>query len=101
MTSLYYESHITIDPVFGEELQNFKAVCLGFNFRVAKLLMEKTPSTKDAFCTGRSNNYTDIVERTVGLVQALRQVGFKVRRYKIEDTVIDSHIKDKYELLPR
>lgn len=99
MSSLYYESHITIDPVFGEELQHFKEVCLGFNFRVAKLLMEKTPSTQDAFCTSRSQVYTDIVERTSGLVLALKQVGFKVRRYKIEDTLVDSKIDDKFELL--
>ncbi len=96
---LYYESHITIAPVIGQELLDFKHICLGFNFRVAKLLMEKGPSRLDAFCTGRSNNYTDIVERTHGLVMCLNQAGFTVRRYKIEDTIVDSNIKDKFQCL--
>lgn len=99
MSNLYYESHITIDPVFGQDLENFKKLCNDYDFRVAKLLMEKTPSVKDSFCTSRSNLYTDIVSRTIDLVKDLQESGFKVRRYKIEDTLVDSKIKDKYELL--
>ena len=96
--ALYYESHVTIDPVFGQDLSNFVAICANYKFRVAKLLMEKGPNTKDAFCTSRSQSYTDIVTRTIELVQRLQREKFVVRRYKIEDTIVDSNIGDKYEL---
>lgn len=100
LTNLYYESHITIDPVHEDELKKFKKLAAKYNFRVAKLLMEKTPSTIEAFCTSRSNDYTQIVNDTICLVEALQGEGFHVRRYKIEDTLVDSKIEDKYMLLP-
>ena len=98
MSNLYYESHVTIAPVVGEELQLFKSICGTLDFRVAKLLMEKTLTDIDSFCTSRSNIYTDIVERTIELVEVLMTAGFVVRRYKIEDTLVDSNIQDKFEL---
>ena len=100
LTNLYYESHITIDPVHEDELKTFKKLAAKYNFRVAKLLMEKTPSTIDAFCTSHSKDYTQIVNDTICLVEALLGEGFHVRRYKIEDTLVDSKIEDKYMLLP-
>ena len=99
LINLYYESHITIDPVYEDGLRKFKDIAAIYNFRVAKLLMEKTPSTIDAFCTSRSKDYTQIVNDTICLVDALQGEGFHVRRYKIEDTLVDSKIEDKYGLL--
>lgn len=99
LTNLYYESHITIDPVYEDGLAKFKKLAAKYNFRVAKLLMEKTPSTLDSFCTSRSKEYTQIVNDTICLVEALRGEGFHVRRYKIEDTLVDSKIEDRYKLL--
>jgi hypothetical protein len=104
MTNLYYEAHITIDPVFDIKLEQFKMLSKRYNFRVAKLLMEKggeynVPSTRDSFCTSRSTDFTKIVNDTICLVDALKIANFKVRRYKIEDTIVDSNIKDKYGLL--
>lgn len=39
----YYESHITIEPVFEEKLEQVKDIAATYNFRVAKLFNEKTP----------------------------------------------------------
>lgn len=103
LTNLYYESHITIDPVYEDGLAKFKDIAAIYNFRVAELLMVKKDqylqSTKDSFCTSRSKDYTQIVNDTICLVEALQEEDFHVRRYKIEDTLVDSKIEDRYKLL--
>lgn len=102
---LYYEAHVTVEPVFGERLDQFKAICSHFNFKAANLLMQKrkddTPerSKHDTFATGHSQTWTDIVCRVTGIVVALRSSGFKVWRYKIEDTLLDSRSQDRLGLL--
>lgn len=105
MDSLYYECHVTIEPVFGERLDEFSELCGEHNFHVAKLLMQKraedTPerSAKDSFCTGHSQVYEDIFDRMVGLIYRLREHNFQVWRYKIEDCVLDSRKVDVLGLL--
>jgi hypothetical protein len=91
----YYESHVTIEPVFEARLEEFKELCMKFNFHVAKLLMQKnreeTPSrsSKDSFCTGHSKDFTDLNRRMMGLVSILKNHKFSVYRYKIEAVLID------------
>ncbi len=110
-TELYFEAHVTLDPVFGSTRERLAEVAKVYGFRVADLLMRKTaggpavPSAEDAFMTARSVRYDDIRERTVGVVQALQRAGFSVRRYKVENTLVDSKAKggtyggDLWELL--
>lgn len=104
-TDMYFESHITIDPVFEDELELFKKVAARHSFRVAKLLMRKRegsedePHVDDSFCTSRSESWDIIYRNTIDMVMDLRSNGFVVKRYKIEDTVIDSNIKDEYNIL--
>lgn len=92
---LYFEAHVTTDPVFGADLERLKALAQAHRFRVAKLLMRKReggleePHVDDSFCTARSTEWIDILNRTLLLVQDLGDAGFKVRRYKIEDTLLD------------
>lgn len=103
----YFEAHITAEPVFGERLEQFKTVCGNWLFRVADLLMQKREqdiperSKYDTFCTGRSSNYSELLFRTVELIKALKESGFKVWRYKIESTVIDSKYHDKFNLVEK
>lgn len=87
-TGLYFEAHITIDPVTDVQLERFKFICAKYDFRVAELLMKKGPSTIDSFCTGRGKNYKNLRKKTEELVTELRN-HFKVRRYKIENTLLD------------
>jgi len=98
--SLYYESHVTIDPVFDERLDLFKQLCKERSFHVAKLLMEKRKSKEfeisnnDAFCTGRGNSFDDLKTRMLALLNDLRIHEFNVRRYKIENAILDSRNDD-------
>ena len=96
---LYYEAHITIEPVFDERLDEFKICCEKFNFRAADLMMKKRQQDKperssyDTFSTGRSQNYLDLYTRTANLCELLERNGFDVWRYKIEATLIDVRMK--------
>lgn len=103
---LYYEAHITCDPVFGTRRVLMEMVMRPMGFRVAKLLMRKregdaeTPHEDDSFCTGRSTDLEILTSRTKEAIVALRKHGFVVRRYKIEDTLLDSKIEgDPLEVL--
>lgn len=99
-TRHYYEAHVTIEPVFEERLASFKEVCHDYKFHVANLLMQKRKndteerSKNDSFCTGRGISYTDIKTRMLALVNRLEKEGFKVWRYKIESTLLDSRYDD-------
>ena len=99
-TRHYYEAHVTIEPVFEERLASFKEVCHDYKFHVANLLMQKRKSDteerskNDSFCTGRGISYADIKTRMLALVNRLEKEGFKVWRYKIESTLLDSRYDD-------
>jgi hypothetical protein len=103
----YYEAHITIEPVFENRFELFKNICHDYKFHVATLLMQKRKSDteerskNDSFCTGRGISYTDIETRMLQLVKRLEIEGFKVWRYKIESTLLDSRYDDaKHPLDP-
>lgn len=94
-----YESHITIDPVFGEQLSKLTSLCEPFGFKPAKLLMEKKPSQLDTFITGHSGTFFHLRDRMVELIPLLQTNGFIIRRYKIEEVMVDSRQSDIYDLL--
>lgn len=92
----YYESHVTIEPVYDKRLELFGEVCQRHGFRVAKLLMKTREvdnferSPYDSFCTSRSGQFDEMKQRMIALINDLDENGFKVWRYKIEDTLLDS-----------
>lgn len=90
-TELYFESHITIDPVPEEGLDRLKFVAEMNGFRVADLVMPKTGerSTIDSFMTARGTSYDDLLQATTDAVDLLIYGGYHVRRFKIENTLID------------
>lgn len=102
----YYECHITIEPVF-EDWGNIKIVeeiAIRNGFKLAKLLMQKrtedTPerSKNDTFMTSHGKELLDLTYRMINCCKELQDAGFTVYRYKIEDIVLDSRIKDEYVL---
>jgi hypothetical protein len=101
----YFEAHVTIEPVFDERLDNFAEICSKYKFRVAELLMKKREehqelrSKYDSFCTGRGVSYKDLELRMIELIKNLKQREYKVWRYKIESTLLDSKYKDDLKLL--
>jgi hypothetical protein len=96
----YYEAHVTLDPVFDKRLEVFKAFCEGEKFRVADLLLKKSKAgeavahTGDSFCTSRGTDYQELEDRMFSLIEVLIDHGYKVRRYKIESTLLDSRYND-------
>jgi|SRR5687768_1684742 len=104
-SDLYLEAHITIDPVFNDKLDLVKRLAGMQGFKVAHLLMQKrekdTPevSKYDTFITGHGKHFIDMQDRTKALVRALIQNDIRVRRYKIEDTILDSRHNDVFSLI--
>lgn len=99
-TDLYFEAHVTIDPITTERMhpsevdeavQRLRFVAQRHGFRVAELLMRKGQprSTIDDFLTGRGTDYDDVCYRMHDLVDDLRNTGYTVRRYKLENTLVD------------
>ena len=105
MNALYYESHVTIEPVDEDGRAKIEEIIKPSGFKLAKLLMQKrnvdTPerSKYDTFCTGHSTDVQDIMNMMVGCIWCLQQAGFKVWRYKIESVIIDSRNEDSLNLL--
>ena len=95
MDALYLEAHITFDPVPEDKDTQYKAICEKYQFRPAELFMRKgsffEPARMDSFCTGRGDH---LRERIRHIVLALREIGVKVRRYKIESILLDSNWGD-------
>jgi hypothetical protein len=107
MRSLYYEAHVTIEPVWDERLAEFKRIAEDEDFRVADLLMQKrvedTPerSKFDSFCTGRNNDRHALTGNMIRLILNLKAAGFQVWRYKIEDTLMDSRYQDVLDVITK
>lgn len=102
---LYYESHVTIEPVFDDERERAHVIASRHGFKLAKLLMQKrtvdTPerSKHDTFMTSHGTDSEDIIKRTQDVVIELIANGFRVWRYKVEDTLLDSRNEDELKLL--
>ena len=94
-TSLYFESHVTIEPVFDEQLDRFKVLAKAHRFYVADLLMKKRAkdtlerSRFDTFATSRGQDFMELRRQTLSLVENAKRAGFIVWRYKIENTLED------------
>jgi len=98
---LYFEAHVTIDPVPQEGRSELERLAKEYNFKLAKLLMDKNvPSQLDTFLTGHSKSFIQICSDMQNLIKRLTNLGYKIRRYKIEDIVLDSRIEDVFDLLP-
>lgn len=105
MNVLYYESHITIEPVDEDDRAKIEEIVNSCGFRLAKLLMQKrkvdTPerSKYDTFCTGHSTDEPKLIRHMTECVKALQSAGYQVWRYKIECVTIDSRNEDSLNLL--
>lgn len=98
---LYYEVHVTLDPVNELRIPLLKSIAGRFNFRLANLIMRKGGSvhTDDMFLTTRGQVFEEVAEQLREFTIMLTQANFHVRRYKIEDTLIDSAIDDSLQLI--
>jgi hypothetical protein len=105
MKTLYFESHVTIEPIFDEQLKIAEEIAKKYNFKIANLLMQKREedsperSKYDTFLTGHSQDQYELSIRTIQVITELKSSNFKVWRYKIESAIIDSRIEDEFNLL--
>lgn len=92
---MYYESHITIEPVFDKDLEEVKKIAEKHTFRVADLFMLKRPndtperSKYDTFMSAKNDDYSVLFGCMHDAIKELKLNGFKVWRYKIEHIKID------------
>ena len=95
----YYESHVTVEPVFGMQLDILTILAGRHGFKVADLLMlrDRTEraerSDKDSFCTGRGPDYAELYARMNDLRIELVTSGIQVWRCKIEAVLYDQRYK--------
>lgn len=107
--SLYYEIHVTVefpqmvfDKVGDSILSEWEDFALEHGWHMGKLLLMKGTgerSHKDLFFTTRSIDYSAAMFATREFVAECKEYGFKVLRYKIEDTMLDSNIVDALKIL--
>lgn len=101
----YLETHVTIEPIFDDRLEQASILAKEHGFKIASLLMKKREqdteerSKYDTFMTGHGKDLELMEIKVTKLVKALIAAGFKVWRYKIEDTLMDSRIDDELGVL--
>lgn len=105
--TIYYESHITIEPLFGVKLGEAAAIGRAYGYKMADLFFQKRVedtlerSRMDSFMTGHSKEMRDIVDRQRSCVVALITSGVNVFRYKVEHVIIDSREVDVHGIFKR
>ncbi len=89
---LYYECHVTTEPVVGERLIELEKLAALYTFRVANLVMleKDTPNQRDAFCSARSLSLFILENLMMHFVETLKRNDFTVFRYKLEATLFDT-----------
>lgn len=95
----YFEAHVTVEPVFEERLEHLRVLADSFGFKVADLLLQRRKtdqeqrSAKDSFCTGRSQEFEELLRRMKNMATELERAGFQVWRQKIEAVLYDERTK--------
>lgn len=98
-----YESHITLDPWKTEEERD-TLIEYGqqFGWRMSNWTMtnystQETP--REVFFTQTGLDRSSTEERMRFMLRCLHAEGYPVRRYKIEEILLDSKIVDEWNML--
>jgi hypothetical protein len=93
---LYYEGHVTIEPVSGDKLINLIEVAAEFEMRISTFYLAKPDSpVPDAFISVRDESYASIAMRLQKACEELNRRGLIIKRVKIEDTLFDTKHGDR------
>jgi hypothetical protein len=90
-TDLYFEAHVTIEPLGDDAVLRSRVEDLGksLDFRMATFLLKKDNQVPDDFFSARSTDYENILGQTEMMVRYLQEYGVVVKRWKIENTLVD------------
>jgi len=88
---MYYECHVTIDPVYDKALEDVKIIASHANFKVAKFIMQKDQNIQDTFMTSQDAEMSTMVKNLNKLLHELQGTAV-VRRYKIEHIIFDTKL---------
>lgn len=96
----YYEIHVTVRaPEDKEQKDVLEELSQRYGFHTSTFLMYKKNLQPEAFTSKRGNDLIQVTRDMKALVSDLRIAGLTVLRYKIEDTLVDSHKEDIYNLI--
>lgn len=85
-----YECHITIDPIHEDEEALVSAVISPHGFKLAELFKRNNEkSTLDSFMSAKGESFHEIYRRMHTVLWLLKHQGYVVRRYKIEEILLD------------
>lgn len=95
---IYYECHITVEPVLNERLVILKGIAERLGFKLANLVKVNEPVEgkdqfrRDQFMTAHSHpsGIEELCDRMKLLVTRLQTARYEVHRFKIEGVVLDS-----------
>lgn len=102
-TDHYFEAHITLAPETGVKYDLLGHLADSMLFRVSKLYLKNSdgsvgaPWRDDIFISTREKNFNTIVGLVDLMIEKLREAGFTVRRYKIENILVDVKYGNKDE----
>ncbi len=99
MTRLYYEAHITVKPNLEiiplHDWHTFREWAEAHDFRASRFDVDEVDHYDGAwFLSNRSTNLEEMKDRINYAVNILTQCNYKVLRWKIEDTLLDSKYGD-------
>ena len=85
---IYFESHITVDA--GEDWDHFVTTVPSV-FRCSRFDDDLVDNYNGKwFCSSRSDDYFVITNHIRNTLDILKEAGYNVIRWKIEDTLLDS-----------
>lgn len=88
---LYYEAHITIEPAEGQEFQDFAQVAQMGGWKASRFGEDEVDHYEGHFFVSRRGKHLEIMKRAVATtVSYFEMASYKVIRWKIEDTLLDS-----------
>jgi hypothetical protein len=91
---LYFEAHVTIEPVEGDRWVRFVEIAKKVRFDVATFTKDST-GADSMIGTGKGHDRDALRDRMLDMVTALFNEDFVVTRYKLESTILDSRIDDE------
>ena len=96
MTRLYYEAHITVEARDMDFWEEFEGLFRGF--RVSRFDIDHVDDYNNKwFMSTRGKDLGELGDKIRDAINTLIEYNYKVTRWKIEDTLLDSKYGDTLE----